>query len=152
MEKNCCKVLVVDDSENDRILFQLAFRRAQPPHLRMVTSLASGDEAIMYLAGDGKFADRTIYPLPDLLVLDLKMPGCTGFDVLRWIRDQRLRLLTVVHSDSSEHHDIERAMDLGANDYQKKARDLIDMADWLRYLDESWARWHAGHAWRLNWP
>lgn len=150
MEKNCCKVLLVDDSENDRILFDLAFRRAQPPHLRITTVLGSGDEAIMYLAGEGRFADRAIYPLPDLLVLDLKMPGCTGFDVLRWIHDHSLSLLTVVHSDSTEHDDIERAMNLGANDYQKKARDLLGMADWLRCLDESWARWHAGSGWRRN--
>lgn len=114
----------------------------------MVTTLANGDEAIMYLAGEGKFCDRAIYPFPDILVLDLKMPGRTGFDLLEWVRNRKLRLLTIVNSDSGQRSDIERALDLGANDYHKKAPDLLTLIDWVRHLDESWAQWHSGNVWR----
>jgi CheY-like chemotaxis protein len=148
VEKVSCKLLFVDDSDNERILFHVAFRRANPRHLRLVTTLANGDEAIMYLAGEGKFCDRVIYPFPDILVLDLKMPFRTGFDVLEWVRNQKLLLPTIVNSDSGERCDMERALDLGARDYHKKAPDLLALIDWVRHLDESWAQWHAGNGWR----
>lgn len=126
------------------MLFRLALRRANPAHLKLVTTLGSGDDAIMDLAGEGIYADRAIYPFPDLVVLDLKMPGQNGFDVLAWIREHRLPVLTVVYSDSDEPEDIERALALGAFDYQRKAECLLTTAEWLGRVDENWGRWHAG--------
>ncbi len=117
-------VLLVDDSANDSFLMRHAFERAgfvQP--LRFVSS---GDEAIAYLRGDGRFHDRTQYPLPTTVLMDLNMPGKNGFEVLDWIRHQpQLRRLQVyILSASSRQVDIDRAYDLGANSYLVKPGNL----------------------------
>lgn len=151
MEKAGCKVLFVDDSDDERVLFHVAFRVANARHLKLINTLASGDEAILYLAGEGKYGDRSSYPVPDLLILDLKMAGSNGFDVLEWIRKNNLRFLIVVHSTSSEHADAERALRLGANDYVIKAANLLETITWLKNLDNSWARWSAGLGWHRHW-
>ena len=129
----------------------MAFRRAAPKRLLLATTLASGDEAIAYLAGEGKYAERTVYPFPDIVVLDLKMPGRNGFDVLEFMKKRKIQVLTIVNSDSGEKRDVERALRLGANDYHRKPEDLLVMIEWVRHLEESWARWHVGHGWRRNW-
>ena len=105
----------------------------------------------MYLAGEGRYRDRIRHPLPDLLVLDLKMPGKNGFDVLKWLQSQPIRPLIVVYSDSAERIDVEKALQLGANDYQQKPDSLGKISEWLGNLNDSWARWHAGNGWRQQW-
>ena len=71
------KVLVVDDSENDRFFIRRAIERF--PRFQIVGELTDGEEAVEYLSGRGLFADRRKHPIPDLMVLDLKMPRRTGF-------------------------------------------------------------------------
>ena len=73
--------LLVDDSPDDRFLIKRAFLRAKI--LNPVYEVASGEEAIWYLHGTGKYADRTLYPIPDIIFLDLRMPRVSGLDVLR---------------------------------------------------------------------
>jgi CheY-like chemotaxis protein len=117
-------VLLVDDSANDSFLMRHAFERAgfaQP--LRYVSS---GDEAIAYLRGDGRYRDRTLHPLPTTVLMDLNMPGKNGFEVLDWIRHQPKlhRLQVYILSASSRQVDIDRAYDLGANSYLVKPSNL----------------------------
>src|SRR6185436_10417043 len=76
-----CNVLLVDDADNDRMLFKIAFDQVEPKQLRLLKPLKNGAEAISYLAGCVPFADRQAFPYPDLLILDLKMPLKNGFDV-----------------------------------------------------------------------
>ena len=147
MEKPSCKLLLVDDSDEDRLRFQVAFWHAKPLHLRLLPRLASCDDVCLYLGGEGRYSDRLRYPFPDLLLLDLKMPGKGGFDVLKFIRQRKLRLFTIISSDSRQHHDIARAISLGANDYLQKLSNLFDIADCIRMLDDSAARWVASQSW-----
>jgi CheY-like chemotaxis protein len=90
--------------------------------LNPVFVVSDGEEAVAYLKGEGKYADRYEYPLPSLLLLDLKMPRKNGFEVLEWIREQpglrRLRVVVLTTSDAPD--DIDRAYELGANAFMVK--------------------------------
>src|SRR5438477_12877403 len=113
-------ILLAEDREDDVLLIRRAFNKANllnPLHL-----VHDGDEAIAYLKGEGQFANRAEYPLPSLLLLDLKMPRRDGFEVLQWVREQSsLKALRVIVLTSSEHiQDVNRAYDLGANSFLVK--------------------------------
>jgi CheY-like chemotaxis protein len=85
--------------------------------------LSNGDEVVDYLAGIAPYENRAVYPIPSLILLDIKLPRRSGFEVLEWIRKQRsgLKRLPVVMLTSSRHSaDINRAYDLGANSYLAK--------------------------------
>ena len=117
-------VLLVEDKEDDVLLTQEAFARAKIPNpLRVVNS---GDEAIAYLQGRDEFADRAQFPVPDLVLLDINMPGGDGFTVLRWVRAhaglKALRIVMLTTSDESS--DIDSAYLLGANSYLVKPLDF----------------------------
>ena len=112
-------MLLVEDSEDDVLLFQRALRRY--PEITLVARAADGDVAIDYLSGKGEFADRVKHPLPDVMVLDLKMPRRGGLEVLEWMRDLKPRLRVAVFTTSAMDRDKERAMELGADLYQTKS-------------------------------
>src|SRR5262245_12022755 len=78
-------ILHIDDDPNDTVLLQAATRHAALSF--SIVNVQDGDEAIEYLSGEGAYADRLRYPLPSLILLDLKMPRQTGHDVLKWIRN-----------------------------------------------------------------
>src|SRR5437868_2853440 len=95
-------ILLAEDWEPDVALVKRAFRRARlsnPIHV-----VRDGEETVSYVAGLGKFADRSKYPFPDLLLLDLKLPRMDGFEVLKWIRSQPggKQLLVIVLTSSQE--------------------------------------------------
>src|SRR5215813_12915246 len=77
-------ILLVDDSEDDIILIKRAFEKWKSPVALFVAN--SGQEALRYLQGEQHYSNRARYPLPELVLLDLKMPGMDGFEVLNWIR------------------------------------------------------------------
>src|SRR5437773_12224722 len=77
-------ILLADDSEDDILLVSHAFEQAGIANPLAV--VRDGEEAIAYLEGKGQYGDRALYPLPVLMLLDLKMPRTDGFQVLRWIR------------------------------------------------------------------
>src|SRR5690349_19441216 len=112
--ENYAPILVVEDNENDVILIRRTLTKALIPNpLRVV---GSGEEAIGYLAKAGTYSDRENYPLPVLVLLDLKLPGMDGFGVLQWIREQGgfndVRVVVLTSSDSLR--DIKKAYHLGA--------------------------------------
>ena len=121
MENSNFTVLLVEDDLNDIFLVKRAFKMAQlPTPLQVVTD---GVEAISYLQGDGKYADRHAFPLPHLIVMDIKMPRKTGFEVLAWVKGNELpirRIPIVIVSSSNNPSDINRAYELGANAYMVK--------------------------------
>jgi CheY-like chemotaxis protein len=84
--------------------------------------VCDGVEAIEYLRGTGQYADRARYPLPGLMLLDLKLPRRSGHEVLAWLRQEPAvrRLPVAILTSSRESSDIERAYDLGANSYLVK--------------------------------
>src|SRR6267143_2103710 len=119
-------ILVADDSTDDQFLIRHAMKKAAAP-CSMYT-VDDGAEAISYISGSGEYADRSRFPFPDLLLLDLKMPRLGGFDVLRWLRASPHKSLPVVaHSTSRLDSDVRQAFELGASDYLFKSADLAEV-------------------------
>lgn len=130
------KILHVEDNTEDALLFG---RACQAAGLSAdCYAVHDGSEAVAYLEGNDKFADRRAYPLPDLIVLDLKMPRMNGFDFLKWLRQQpRFLLLPVlVFTRSTSEEDKVRAINQGATGYFKKPKDF----EGLVRLAESWCK------------
>ena len=113
-------ILIAEDNEDHAFLLRRALKKGAV--LNPVFIVRDGEEAVAYLKGEGKFADRYEYPLPGLLLLDLKMPKMDGFEVLQWIRAQPFlkRLRVVVLTTSESPQDINRAYELGANSFMVK--------------------------------
>ncbi len=99
-----------------------------------------GEEAIAYLRGEGQYADRHKFPLPALMLVDLKMPRKNGFEVIAWIREQPhiKRLPVAVFTSSRESPDINRAYDAGANTYLVKPVNFEDLFETIRALKLFW--------------
>ena len=117
-------ILLVEDREDDVVIIRRAFSKGNI--LNPLFVVRDGEQAIAYLTGEGRFANREEYPLPDLILLDLKMPKKDGFDVLRWLRKQPgLNALRVVVLTSSEElRDVNLAYQLGANSFLVKPVDF----------------------------
>src|SRR5689334_14153861 len=102
-------ILIVEDREDDSFLLEQSLRNlgvANP-----LVKLSSGEEALAYLVGEGRFGNRRQYPLPKVLFLDLKMIGKSGFDVLEWLQTHPLpaKCLFFVISDLQSATDMARA-------------------------------------------
>lgn len=119
MSQNKYTVVLVDDSEDDRLFMRMILERSSK--LVVVGEARDGQEAMDYLKGEGVFEDRKTHPFPDVLLLDLKMPRKNGYDVLEWLKTQSLKNLTVVViSGSWLAEDVAKSMALGAHGYFKK--------------------------------
>jgi len=120
-------ILVADDDPNDVFFLRRAFQKTGLEH--PVVHVTDGQEAIDYLRGEADYSDRSRFPLPALLLLDLKMPKVDGFDVLSWLKNRPdlADLPVVVLSSSSREDDIQRARELGADDYRVKPADFDDL-------------------------
>jgi CheY-like chemotaxis protein len=131
-------VLLVEDDANDISLFERAFGRTGFPH--HLETVRSGEEAIAYLSGQGLYTDRQKYPLPTLLLLDIKMPRKNGFEVLGWIRDDpRLAPLRVIMLTASPRaEDVNRAYRMGANSYVVKPVGASGLTAILASLATHW--------------
>jgi CheY-like chemotaxis protein len=118
------KILHIEDNEEDLILFERACEAAGLP--AEFHPVRDGFEAVAYLKGGGPFADRTKHPLPDLIVLDLSMPGMGGFDFLKWLRQESelSSLPVLIFTVSANADDKARALAEGATGYFIKPRDF----------------------------
>jgi len=131
-------ILLVEDRGDDILLIQKAFARAQVDNPMQV--VRDGEEAIAYLSGEGKFSNRAEYPLPWLVLLDLKMPRIDGFEVLKWIRKQPgLRSMIVIVLTSSEAiRDVNRAYQLGANSFMVKPLEFENAVAVSKLIQQYW--------------
>ncbi len=131
-------ILHVEDDVNDALLFQHACHKAGVAF--DLQAVNDGEEAIAYLLGTERFSDRAQHPLPQLVLLDLKMPRLSGFDVLEWLRnDERFKRLPVIVLTSSNHElDIKRAYDMGANSYLVKPVGFDALVEVVRSIDTYW--------------
>jgi len=131
-------ILLAEDEEDYVLLVQKAFIEAHIPNPLYVVS--TGKELMSYLQGEGKFANRDEYPLPDLLLLDLKLPGYSGFEILAWLRSQSglsgLRVLVLTSSDRMK--DVNDAYRLGANSFLVKPYDFENLVQFSRLIQEFW--------------
>lgn len=128
-------LLIVDDNEDDRFLWREACRAAGIPN--PLQEVRDGVEAIEYLMGAGRYADRAQFPRPALMFLDLKMPRKNGFEVLEWMRaDRNMHDIPVlVMSASGLVSDVDQAYRLCANAFIVKpvsAKDLVEVAKAVR--------------------
>lgn len=113
-------LLYAEDDENDAFFMRRAFTRLnRADALRIVEN---GRRVIDYLTGRAEFADRGKYPLPTLLMLDVKMPEMSGLDVLRWVRTNPsfARLPVVMFTSSTQDSDVTFSRTHGANAYLVK--------------------------------
>src|SRR5678816_3813919 len=133
-------VLLVEDDENDVFFFKRAMKLAgwdEP-----VQVVQDGHEAIEYLKGAGPYADREKFPLPVLVLLDLKLPFLSGLEVLKWIRTESdFRQMAVVMLTSSKQEiDVEQACQLAANAYVVKPASSDDLLDVVRSIWSFWIK------------
>jgi CheY-like chemotaxis protein len=127
-------VLVVDDSKDDRFFLRRSIQ--DNSRLTIVGEVCNGDDAIAYLNGDGVFTDREQFPMPDLMLLDLKMPGRDGHEVLLWLRNQTFTPPAVVVLTSSiRPQDIARSLELGADAYHVKTTEPAQQVALVRELE-----------------
>jgi DNA-binding response OmpR family regulator len=131
-------ILLVEDEPNDAFFFEYSLREAGIVNRLRV--IRDGFEAIDYLKGVGKFADRETHPLPCLVVLDLKLPRATGFEVLEQMRLEPglRRMIVLVLTSSSSDSDIVKSYDLGANAYLVKPSDSRELAHIVQTLRDFW--------------
>jgi CheY-like chemotaxis protein len=135
-------ILLVEDDENDVLFLRHSFAKAgvEIP----LQHVASGQEAIDYLAGAGTFTDRQKHPMPSLILLDLNLPHKTGFDVLQWIRatpDVSVTVVIVLTSSRAEA-DIARAYSLHANSYIVKPSKPQELVQFALLLRDYWLHWN----------
>jgi DNA-binding response OmpR family regulator len=136
---NTC-ILQVEDEANEVFLLQRAFAEAGIDNPVQVAT--DGQMAIDYLSGLGRFADRAKYPLPGLVLLDLKLPRRSGREVLQWIRSRASLNGLVVIVFTSVHYvgDVSLAYELGANSFIIKPNDFSQYLDIARLFKGWWLR------------
>lgn len=131
-------VLIAEDSADDALLLKMAIEKIQPKHLAQIVH--DGNEAISYLDGEGKYANRSLYPIPSLIILDLKMPKKNGFEVLQWLADHPVysTLPVLIWSSSRQGIDVQKAYKLGANTYFEKPVDFDRLQDTIQQIFLYW--------------
>ena len=132
------QILIVEDHPDDAFFIQRAFRQSGVERIPHICGTVR--DAIGYLEGSGRYADRTQFPFPNLLVTDIKMPEQSGFDLLRWIRDhpQFQIIPTVIMSSSHLPEDVKLAYCLGANAYLCKPVEPIQFREMFMALLRFW--------------
>src|SRR5689334_6700769 len=130
-------ILLVEDDKNDVFFMQQAMKTAGV--LNPIRIASDGQQAIDYFKGAGKFANREEFPLPGLVLLDLKLPYVMGLDVLKWIRQQsEVAVIVVILSSSEEQDDIATAYRLGANGYLVKPSEAGRLLNMVKSIKDFW--------------
>ena len=138
MKKYDATILLVDDDRNFLEFVEQAFRKngvTSPIH-----RVHDGAEAIAYMMGEGRFADRKIYEYPTFIMTDLKMPGADGFAVLEHLKGnpEWAIIPAVVFTGSSDLDDIKKSYMLGASSYHVKPHSMEKLREQLKILHQYW--------------
>ena len=131
-------IMIVDDSPDDLMFTERAFRKIgvkNPIH-----AVNSGEEAIAYMMGRGKFSDRDVYSCPSFITTDLKMPGMDGFALLEHLKQNPdwAGIPAVVLTSSGSLNDVKKAYMLGASSYHLKPVSTFDLCKQLKVLHDYW--------------
>ena len=131
-------ILLVEDNPDDELLMMRALKKNHIANQVVVTR--DGVEALDYLFGRGKYAERDLNSMPQLILLDLKLPKISGLEVLQQIRaDERTKYVpVVVLTSSSQDEDIVNSYDLGANSFVQKPVDFNEFIDATKQLGAYW--------------
>ena len=131
-------ILLVEDNPMDVELILDAFKEARLDNKIQVAK--NGKEALDFLFGNEKFADRKEYPLPDIILLDLKMPGIDGHEVLRTVKgtEKLKRLPVIILTSSREEGDRAMSYDNGANSYLVKPVSFDNFLNVVKQVTEYW--------------
>ena len=131
-------ILLVEDNKMDVELTLDAFREARLENKIQVTN--TGEEALDYLNGKGNFSDRKKFPLPNIILLDLKMPGIDGFGVLKKVKntDEIKRIPIIILTSSKEEGDRAMSYDCGANSYLVKPVSFEGFLDVVKKVTDYW--------------
>jgi len=135
-------ILLVEDSADDVFFMKRALKFAGTSASIQVAE--DGQVAIDYLSGEGAFSNRAEFPLPTLILLDLRMPRVPGFEVLKWLRKKEAFscLPVVILSSSREESDIRKAYSLGANSFLVKTGDSNLLVAMVKTLVEYWLKYN----------
>ncbi len=133
-------ILLIEDNADDAELVRYAFGKAGIAH--PLVTINDGAAAIGYIEGTGVYADRASHPLPNLVLLDLKLPRRSGFEVLQAIRSNAATKHTpvVVLTSSSQNADIQRAYETGANSYLVKPVGRETLLEMVKSLESFWIK------------
>jgi CheY-like chemotaxis protein len=135
-------ILYAEDDENYARLLECTLKEGCFQHsLQIVTD---GAKAISYLKGEGKYSDRIKFPMPNVVLADLKMPNVNGFELLHWIRQMSScpQIPVVVLTASDEVKEIQKAYSMGANSFLIKPAHLEDLKELLKMLDGYWTKFN----------
>ncbi|HKQ40764.1 MAG TPA: response regulator [Verrucomicrobiae bacterium] len=141
MSQSAKKVLLVDDSDADAYLISTLV--GQTEGLKLVWRASDGHSAMMYLDGIGGFRDRSKFPVPDVVLLDLNMPNGNGYEVLEQLKTRSEKPKVVILTCCDDPVAERKAMDLGADAFKVKPYEVLQygqLIQWLRsWLDEDGA-------------
>ena len=130
-------ILQVEDDPNDVFLLKHAMKKAGVANPMQVAT--DGQQAIDYLKGADRFANRKEFPLPCLVLLDLKLPYVMGLEVLQWIRQQpEVDLIVLILTASAEDADIAAAYRLGANAFLTKPSEANKLVEMAKAIKDFW--------------
>jgi CheY-like chemotaxis protein len=131
-------ILHVEDDPNDVLLVNRAIQKINAG--MVLRSVSDGDQALAYLSGTDTFSNREEHPLPDLMLLDLKMPRKSGLEVLAWVRQQPMlkRMVVVIFTSSKHDQDLNRAYELGANSYLVKPVGFDALQETMKQVNSYW--------------
>ena len=130
-------ILQIEDDPNDVYFLQRAMMKAGLT--TPINVAADGRQAIDYLQGAGNYADRDKFPLPDLVLLDLKLPYVMGLEVLKWIRKHLgMKMIVLMLTASGEEGDIAEAYRLGANAFLTKPSEASKLVDIVKAINDFW--------------
>lgn len=131
-------ILLVEDDPNDVILVKRAMKKAEVKS--KIKVVKDGEQAMDYLGGGAKYENRKEYPIPDMILLDLKLPKKSGLELLEWVDNQPKirRIPIVILTSSRENEDVNKAYDLGVNSYLLKPVSFDNLLEMMKITISYW--------------